>query len=122
MLAYKENPTGTAAKTTSQTRGKGFLCFFEIHPARFLCELLETPDVVFTVYFEKHPTLRYTAAGCKKPGNNEISGLEGQIDLVGAVVEENSYLRNLTLGFVNIFHKGISRVTTTPFLALDSSP
>jgi hypothetical protein len=27
MLAYKENPVGTAAKTKSQTGGKGFYCF-----------------------------------------------------------------------------------------------
>ena len=60
--------------------------------------------------------------GCKKPGNSGFSGLEGQIDLVGAIVEENSYLRNLTLGFVSIFHKCLHRVATTPLLTLDRSP
>ena len=57
-LVFQENHVDTTSKDVVDNMEKGFSWFFfEIHPARFLCELLETPDVVFTVYFEKHPTL-----------------------------------------------------------------
>ena len=102
---------GHSSKDNVSNRRKGFSLFF-----------LKYTRPGFCVNFEIRPTLHYTAAGCRKPGNTGFSGLEGQIDLVGAVVEENSYLRNLTLGFVSIFHKCLHRVATTPFLTLGSSP
>ena len=105
---------GHSSKDNVSNRRKGFSLFFLKYTRPGFCD--------FSVSFEIHPTLRYTETGCRKAGNSGFSGLEGQIDLVGAIVEENSYLRNLTLGFVSIFHKGLHRVATTPFLTLDSSP